>query len=268
MCIIQACQKHHQHLHHHQQNLIQQQQQHQDEPEYDNSHLKLTNSSSKCMMMDESLCGGVTSRSGSMSLLSSSYSIKSRMSSQHKASTPTELADLDARISEASRGSGKMQLQQQMIKSVVKSNNTSCSSGCSSAASSTNLSRSSRMSSQAAAVSAAATSIAVVNRPDSSLSSISTGYQSSSARKHEKKRSIKLNNNNNSNNSQGNVANLAESLNVSPFQQSETYSNTYEPLKPQSSSTKSSNVKDVNVSYSKGDFCCYFAFRLIMCYME
>lgn len=109
-------------------------------------------------LMDESL-GLVTSRSGSMSLLSSSYSIKSRISSHlNKASTPNDAIEID-----------KVLLNGKEIETNTKIN-TSCSSGCSSAASSSNLSRNSRLSHS--------------NRQqDSPLSSISAGYQSSSGNK-------------------------------------------------------------------------------------
>ena len=119
-------------------------------------------------LMDESL-GLVTSRSGSMSLLSSSYSIKSRISTHlNKASTPNEAIEMDkCLIGKDVESTSK-----------INSNNTSCSSGCSSAASSSNLSRNSRLSHS--------------NRQqDSPLSSISTGYQSSSCNKHQERKSGK-----------------------------------------------------------------------------
>jgi len=118
--------------------------------------------------MDESL-GLVTSRSGSMSLLSSSYSIKSRMSANlNKASTPNDAIEVEKSLINSKEAEHKIHL-----------NNTSCSSGCSSAASSSNLSRNSRLSHS--------------NRQqhDSPLSSISTGYQSSSGNKNNDSDKIK-----------------------------------------------------------------------------
>jgi hypothetical protein len=118
-------------------------------------------------VMDESL-GLVTSRSGSMSLLSSSYSIKSRMSNNlNKASTPNDAIQMEK------------SLINKEAEHKIHLNNTSCSSGCSSAASSSNLSRNSRL------------SHSIRQQHDSPLSSISTGYQSSSGNKNNDNDKIK-----------------------------------------------------------------------------
>lgn len=91
----------------------------------------------------------------SFSLLSSSYSIKSRASTgtTHRESTKTD------------------EIDKQSSMNPCKTNNTSCSSGCSSAASSSNLSRSSRLSHR---------SSNNTRHSESPLSCVSTsGYQSS-----------------------------------------------------------------------------------------